>query len=269
MQVFNHKSDILPITLFVLYFICDLVLFFSASSMTLLIIYVAISIIIKGFIGAWNHHHQHVLTFASPFLNRILEIIYGFQTGIIWYAWVLHHNLGHHMHYLDQTKDESAWKSPTGKVYSALEYTWIVSITAYPRCWKVSEKFPQIRKYFIRMALIQVILLACLIFYKPLEAIMIFIIPMITGILLWVYTTYTHHSGLESDDPYVSSYNIRSHLYNIVTGNLGYHTAHHLKWTLHWSKLPEFHKEIESKIDSKFYRTYNPLWLPDQLNIFS
>jgi hypothetical protein len=169
MQVFNHKADILPITLFVLYFIADFILYFSASSTVLLLVYVAVSIIVKGFIGAWNHHHQHVLTFASPFLNRVLEIIYGFQTGIIGYAWVLHHNLGHHMHYMDQSLDESAWKSPAGRRYGMFEYTWIVTTTAYPRCWKVSAKYPQIRKYFIAMASIQLILLAAIIFYKPIE----------------------------------------------------------------------------------------------------
>lgn len=258
MQVFNHKADILPITLFVLYFIADFILYFSASSTVLLLVYVAVSIIVKGFIGAWNHHHQHVLTFASPFLNRVLEIIYGFQTGIIGYAWVLHHNLGHHMHYMDQSLDESAWKSPTGRRYGMFEYTWIVTTTAYPRCWKVSAKYPQIRKYFIAMAAIQLILLAAIIFYKPFEWILIFLVPMITGIFLGVHTTFTHHSGLDTEDPYAASYNIRSRWYNIFTGNLGYHTAHHLKWNMHWSKLPEYHKEIESKIDTKLYRTYNP-----------
>jgi fatty acid desaturase len=112
------------------------------------------------------------------------------------------------------------------------------------------------------MALIQLTLLGGLIAYKPLEAILIFLVPMITGLILAVYTTYTHHSGLETEDPYSASYNIVSRWYNVITGNLGYHTAHHLKGNLHWSKLPEFHKEIESKIDHKFYREYNPFRLP-------
>jgi fatty acid desaturase len=52
---------------------------------------------------------------------------------------------------------------------------------------------------------------------------------MITGLAITVYTTYHHHSGLEEEDPYKSSYNIVTPWYNFVTGNLGYHTAHHLK----------------------------------------
>ena len=41
---------------------------------------------------------------------------------------------------------------------------------------------------------------------------------------------------------------------NILTGNLGYHTAHHLRPGLHWSKLPAFHARIADKIPAENYR---------------
>ena len=31
---------------------------------------------------------------------------------------------------------------------------------------------------------------------------------------------------------------------NILTGNLGYHSAHHKKQNLHWSLLPEYHLKL-------------------------
>jgi fatty acid desaturase len=34
----------------------------------------------------------------------------------------------------------------------------------------------------------------------------------------------------------------------MVTGNLGYHTAHHYKQGVHWSKLPALHEKIKDKI---------------------
>ncbi len=191
------------------------------------------SIITKAFICAWNHHHQHVETFSVPICNRLLEIMYGFQTGIIWYGWVLHHNLWHHVNYQDQTKDESAWKSPTEKKYSSMMYTWVVAITAYYRAWKVWKKYKKIQKYFLYMCVIQLLLLSILILLQPLQGIVLFLIPMITWLIITVYTTYHHHSGLESDDPYQFSYNIISPWYNLITGNLWYHTAHHLKGSLH------------------------------------
>ena len=186
----------------------------------------------------------------------MLEVVYWLQTGIVWYAWVLHHNLWHHMHYHDQTKDESRWKSPTWKKYSVLMYTWIIAITAYYRSWLVWKKHKKIQKYFLNMCFIQIFILGILIVLQPLQAICIFVIPMLWSLWLTAYATYDHHSGLESDDPYKSSYNIIAPWYNLITGNLGYHTAHHLKGSLHWSKLPEFHKTIEHKIDKKYYRKY-------------
>ena len=37
-------------------------------------------------------------------------------------------------------------------------------------------------------------------------------------------------------------------LYNRMTGNLGYHTAHHSEHGLHWSKLPVLHTELAREI---------------------
>lgn len=260
MKIFRYTADRIPVFLFASLFCFDLFLYLQGATGIFFWIYCLISLGIKGFICAWNHHHQHVNTFHIPLLNRMLEIMYGFQTGAIWYAWVLHHNLWHHLHYQDQSKDESAWKSPKGERYGALMYTWMVSVTSYYRSWKVGKKHKKIQKYFLYMSVIQGALLALLIFFQPLQGVLLFGLPMVTGIFLTVYTTYHHHSGLESDDPHLSSYNIVTPWYNKITGNLGYHTAHHIRGSLHWSKLPELHKSIKDKIPDELYKRYNLLW---------
>lgn len=124
------------------------------------------------------------------------------------------------------------------------------------------------------MITLQGFLLVWLLAYHPLAGILIFLLPMVTGLFLAVYTTYDHHTGLESESHYESSYNITSPLYNMITGNLGYHTAHHMKGSLHWSKLPEFHREIAEKIDQKYYKTYNPfrhqmIWDKEKRSFYS
>ena len=259
MRIFHYRADIIPVLLFLSLFLLDVWVYFSVSSITLLILYTIVGVTIKAFICALNHHHQHSETFSVPVLNRLLEIIYGFQTGIVGYGWVLHHNLGHHVHYLDQTQDESAWKSPAWERYSPLMYTWVVSITAYYRAWKVGKKYPKIQRYFLIMCTIQLLLLIILIAYNPIAGTLIFLVPMITWLVLTVYTTYHHHSGLDTDNHLHASYNILQPWYNLLTGNLGYHTAHHMKGGLHWSRLPEFHKTIEKDIDKKYYKKYNIL----------
>ena len=256
MHIFHYKSDRIPVFIFFTIFIFDIITYIYVQNFVVLIIYATLGIIIKAFICAWNHHHQHSETFIVPLLNRALEVIYAFQTGIVGYGWVLHHNLGHHIHYLDQTQDESAWKSPRWERYSSFVYTWVVSITAYYRAWKVGKKYPKIQRYFLYMCAIQLILLGVLLYFSPIAGFLIFLLPMITWLVLTVYTTYHHHSGLDTDDHLHASYNILQPWYNLLTGNLGYHTAHHMKGGLHWSRLPEFHTEIEKHIDRKYYKKY-------------
>ncbi len=260
MKIFNYKADIIPVIIILILFSIDIFMYIIWISWMYLGIYMIFSILSKAFIWAWNHHHQHVLTFHQSILNRLLEIIYGFQTGIVWYGWVLHHNLWHHINYQNQLKDESAWKSIKGKRYNSFMYTCIVAITSYYRAFMVWNKYRNIQKYFICMCIIQVGLLFLLIFLQPLQGIVLFCIPMVMWIIITVYTTYHHHSWLDSKDHYTSSYNIITPWYNLLTGNLGYHTAHHINGSRHWSKLPEFHKTIEHKIEDKYYKRYNLLW---------
>ena len=73
------------------------------------------------------------------------------------------------MHYQDQTKDQSAWKSPKGKIYNPFMYTWIVGITAYYRAWLVGKQYKKIQKHFLYMCCIQLLILTTLIIIKPLE----------------------------------------------------------------------------------------------------
>jgi fatty acid desaturase len=207
----------------------------------------------KACICSWNHHHQHLFTFHQSALNRLLEICYAFHTGITTNAWVLHHVVGHHVNYLDQTKDESAWKRRDGTTMGELEYTAVVALTGYLRALRVSWRYPRYQAGFFGMGLVVVGLLAAAIVYNPLNALFVFAIPMVAGYVITCWHTYCHHAGLDTQNPYEASHNIMHRSYNILTGNLGYHTAHHVKPKLHWSKLPEFHATIADRIPDHLY----------------
>ena len=202
----------------------------------------------KMLICAWNHHHQHTGTYRIKLLDRLLEFFYALHTGVTTHLWRLHHVLGHHLNYLDQSKDESRWKRDSGKAMGEWEYSFVVAATAYSRGYKVGERYPKIRGMFVRYTIITFCILAVLIWFNPVAAFFIFILPMLTSLLLTAWTTYDHHSGLQTDDVFSASRNNVGRMYNILTGNLGYHTAHHYKQGVHWSKLPQLHEKIKSKI---------------------
>ena len=71
---------------------------------------------------------------------------------------------------------------------------------------------------------------------------------------LTVQATYDHHAGLFSTDPMTASYNVMDRWYNLATLNLGYHTAHHYRPIVHWSRLPELHAKIAPQIPKELYR---------------
>lgn len=238
MQFFRYKEDRLPIAIFASYFALDVFVFFYVQSIWFLIAWFALGIIPKACICAWNHHHQHVMTFKQPVLNRMLEVIYAFQTGISSHAWVLHHVVGHHLNYLDQTKDESRWKRRSGSTMGMVEYSLNVALTAYPRAFMVGLKHRKKLPVFVGMGLLITALLVMAFWYNPVNALFVFLLPMWVSLYLTAQATYQHHSGLDTDNEFEASTNILNPLYNICTGNLGYHTAHHVKMGIHCLDCP-------------------------------
>ncbi|QRK06099.1 fatty acid desaturase [Archangium violaceum] len=254
MTLFRHPEDRIPVLLFSCVFALDLTVYFTAHSWWFPILWLGLGIIPKGWISAWNHHHQHVTMFRHALPNRLLEIMFGFQTGITSHAWFLHHVLGHHRNYLDQEKDESRWMRPDGTAMGELEYSLSTALTAYPRAFKVGLKHPKALRVFLGMGALQVALLGLLFWHNWYNALFVFLLPMCVSLYVTAWATYFHHSGLVTKEHAEASYNILHRGYNLMTGNLGYHTAHHTKHGLHWSKLPELHAQMARDIPPTLYR---------------
>ena len=252
--IFRHKEDRWPVLIVLMLTALDFFMYFTVSSLAVFFTYYLVMLIPKGIICAWNHHHQHIFTFRNTALNRGLEFAYALHTGVTTHLWRLHHVLGHHLNFLDQEKDESRWKRKNGKKMGMVEYTLNVAITAYSRGYTVGKRYPKQLKPFLIYTTITFLILALLVWYKPVVGFMLFILPMITSLLFTAYATYDHHSGLDTENEFEASRNKMSPVFNFLTGNLGYHTAHHHKQGVHWSKLPELHEKIKDKIPEYLYQ---------------
>lgn len=265
MSLFKYPEDRLPVQIAVGLTVLDFTMYATVRSPWLLFGYWLLMVIPKGVLSAWNHHHQHVATFRSNVLNRLLELSYALHTGVTTNTWVLHHVLGHHQNFLDQDNDESRWKRSDGSLMNVLEYTVTVAATAYPRAYRVGRRFPQHQRPFLIYTGLTLLLVAALVAYEPLAGLILFVLPMLCSMLFTAWVTYDHHSGLDTDDHFQASYNILNRAFNRLTGNLGYHTAHHHRQGVHWSKLPELHAKIEKNIPARLYRksTFDRV-LPDR-----
>ena len=246
--MFKYSQDRIPVALILFLTSLDFCIYLLVDNIWALVVYWWAMLIPKLNICAWNHHHQHTSTFHSRILNRLLEFFYALHTGVTTNLWVLHHVLGHHHNYLNQQLDESRWMRKDNTVMGELEYSFKVASTAYYRGYLVGKSHPKIQKDFLLYAAITFVLVALLVWYRPIPALFLFVLPMIFGLWLTSWVTYEHHAGLDTKNEYEASYNNLHRWYNILTGNLGYHTAHHLKQGLHWSKLPALHEQIKDKI---------------------
>ncbi len=264
MVLFKFREDRLPVFLFVAYFALDVAVFFVVEQVWVVAAWMVLGIFPKACICAFGHHHQHLPTFRKVWLNRLLEVVYGFQTGIVSHAWFLHHVVGHHRHFLDQNKDESAWQCADGRKMGVVEYALVISLTGYPRAWRAGAAFPKQRGIFLRMTLVQLLLLALAFWYNWVNALFVFLLPMAISLFITAWHTWYHHAGLETVDEFHACNNIYHKWYNILTGNLGYHTAHHLRGSVHWSRLPEFNERFVDRIPAE--RIHAPCipfrWMP-------
>ncbi len=246
--MFRYSSDRAPVLLVLALSIIDFLIYFMVDDVWWLAGYTLLVIMPKGLICAWSHHHQHTLTFHAKPFNRLLEFFYALHTGVTTNLWVLHHVLGHHKNFLDQQHDESAWKRKNGSTMGVIEYTLTVACTAYYRGFLVGKKHPRVQRNFLLYSILTFTGVALLCWFRFVPALFVFLLPMVISLLFTVWVTYEHHSGLDTDEEFHASYNNNNRLFNFLTGNLGYHTAHHYRQGLHWSKLPELHESIKHLI---------------------
>lgn len=257
--LFKYQADRLPVAIILMISCIDFGLYFLVENVWILATIWFVMIIPKANICAWNHHHQHILTFRLKALNRVLEFFYALHTGVTTNLWLLHHVLGHHHNYLDQTKDESRWRRKSGKIMGEIEYSLNVAATAYYRAFMVGRRYPKLQACFILYSLLTFSVVAFLVWLKPLPALFLFVLPMICSLLITAWVTYDHHTELKTDNIFEASRNNLNRIFNLVTGNLGYHTAHHYKQGVHWSLLPGLHEEIKHKIPAHLinYTVFN------------
>ncbi|MES2918553.1 MAG: fatty acid desaturase [Pseudomonadota bacterium] len=247
-RLYRYREDILPSAIVLGVFTLQLYTFFFVDSLA------AVAAVMLGLLafsampGSISHNHHHVPTFRQSWLNRPYEVILFLETGVLPFAWTLHHNLGHHKDYLDQDKDPANWRLPDGRVMSRIRYDVVGALRIYPEVVRIGRGYPELFRRFKRWSAVALVVLAVFIMLDPVKALLLFVAPMPLMYLGLMDNTYMQHSDLDLRSELTASRNTTSRLYNLVSWNLGFHTAHHMKPQVHWSRLPKLYASLERQI---------------------
>lgn len=252
--ILRYTADRRPVTFTCALFGLHIVAFFLAPTWVAALLLIPFAVL-SMFIAPLNHHHQHFNTFHVSWLNRLYEIPLSMQTGIGPYGWVLHHNLGHHRNYLRQRPeadaDESRWTRRDGSTMGRFEYTAKLVGSHQVEIFRVGQRYPRYFRAFLLMKIPVWGLLGLGLYLNPINTFLIFLIPGFLALVHTSWVTYDHHAGCRPTSHYDASRNNTSPVFNFVTCNLGYHTAHHKRPGVHWSLLPKIHEEIKHEIPAE------------------
>ena len=246
--IWRYQADIPP-TLIVLGVLgVQLWAVFSLESLTALFTVAGVLLLFSACPGAISHNHHHCNTFRPRWMNRIYEVILFLETGIPPFGWTIHHNLGHHKHYLHPPDDPSGWQNPDGSTMNRIKYDLYNAARVYPEIIRIGRHRPKLLRRFLTWSTVSLAALGGLIALRPLPALIIFVLPMPIMLVGLLDNTFQQHQDLDTRSDYTASRNTTNRLYNLISWNLGYHTAHHLYPSAHWSKLPELHEQIRDRI---------------------
>jgi len=248
MRLIRHRADRWTVGFTAAVLAVQLALFFAVDRLWLAALLVLLFQPVQAVAIACNHYQHHRPVFFSTPANRFYELVLFLQTGMPPYLITLHHNLGHHRHYLEPEHDTLAWQRPDGTPRGLAECLWRNTVGHLTGTVRVGRRFPKIYRRLKMWTAVGCLPLAVLAWLDPARTAVVFLLPMTLALANVARLGYLQHAGLGLDDHLSASRNVESRLYNLVTFNSGYHTAHHLKPGVHWSELPRLHREIRGAI---------------------
>ena len=260
-----HRVDLAPVAVVMGIAAAQWGLFFGADSAFAKLAGMMVLWPVTTISIAIAHSHFHVRTFRSALLNRLYEFVLFYQSGMPSYGWQLNHNFGHHQHFLQQDAaalfhDEYYWLEPDGTVTPRWRYLLRTVGLAYGYMLRNGRLRPDyLRKLAVVMA-IHALVLAALLAYDPSGALICFVAVIVANMFVNAWFSYSHHAGLSLRDRYGASYSNLSRIENLLTFNTGYHTAHHVKASVHWYELPAFHATIAERVPAHCYLSGELTW---------
>jgi fatty acid desaturase len=252
-----YREDIRSIV-FILLNLCLLLIPLTIEVPSWLVIYwVIVSCLFCFASCVINHNHVHTAIFLSKKYNKLLSIVLTIVKGHTSSGVIVAHNLNHHVY----NGDENDWIRVTlaGKgpgIIRLIRYMFKASVSmAKGRASKQATQLDRERNKSIRIERIfLLIFIGLCLLSDPYRTIIFVGVPWGVGMMLLVGVNLLQHDECDPSSKYDHSRNFTNRFGNWFLFNNGYHTIHHICPGMHWSRLPEKHLEIETKINKKYNR---------------
>lgn len=221
------------------------------------------------------HLHVHRPFMQQGLLNRIIDILLGFSTGMTSANWRIQHVYGHHISQDAAFRVRAEWPlqkfSITGAIWfsaGSIPKTFFGPILDAFRKGFVSriDGPMNYREAFLEQVAL-IVFVTLLGFISP-RITLCYLVPWY-GVTFFIsrYVDYLNHYGCDEADPrpHADANTTTHRLFNFTTHNFGYHAAHHLRPAAHWSELPEIHARIAAEIPPERLKSFSWsfLWLPN------
>jgi fatty acid desaturase len=214
------------------------------------------------------HLHIHHPLSKSRSFNVTLDLILASVTAMTASNWRIQHLYGHHRGEDNEFRGQDlSWEmqkySPLRVISFCLRSVWPTFAKPVLRCWQLgvlqNVKNPfSYRWGAIEHGLLFLFWLGLIFLNAPLF--FFYVIPLyILTYIITRYVDYLNHYGCDesSPNPYEHANNCLNPLFNRLTYNFGYHTAHHLRPDAHWSTLPAIHADIEEHIPARLKKGFS------------
>ena len=216
----------------------------------------AASLCLAFFACVIDHNHQHRPVFLSRRLNRLFGVLLTWAIGQPASAIVPMHVKNHHVH---NNHAEDFVRT------SIVEFRWnllnlllfpLAAIRGYARVksrdlgeWRRRQPARYRQLVLERWALYP--MGVALIAVAPLDTLVYVLVPWLYGQWGILAVNHVQHHGCDPDSPLDHTRNFTGRWLNWWTFNNGYHSAHHLRPAMHWSRMPELHRELEPGLDPR------------------
>ena len=213
-----------------------------------------------------EHNHAHLKIFTARFPNTVLGWLCHLSCGVALDTYRVHHVLNHHR--FNNRFDSSGrdWSSlfgfqgtrladrPVSKIYYVLSFPFIAH--GETLIWFLRTPRARLTRGFLASMTVVGITSAILAWANPLGFLIFFLGPWVIVLFGMGYNNYDHHRDCRMTNGQDSANNFLGFYYTRLSFNEGYHVAHHLKPSLHWSKLPAYHRAMINQSEEEQRETF-------------